>query len=156
MKPHWNVAGIRNELHKWKGAVFIILFLWIIFDLAVYATYSERWLPSNGTGTSQFTCTASGAYLVALFVAIYYNYRKVFGGHCSLWISLGIVSLAFGTAGYIIEQSVYLNANDPEKSEGVIIFAVALIVGLVTALICSASALGKRLLDTYSDKGPQK
>jgi len=142
---------MKDEEHGIKGALLWVFLSWIVFALGVYLTYSGTSLHSIAGGASTFESIASVAYLAALLITIHYNCKKVFHGHLSLW-----VSLAFGAAGYVIEQSVYLNANDPEKSEGGIIFALALIVALVAALICSVSVLGNRLLDAYGTKGPQR
>ena len=55
----------------------------------------------------------------------------------------------------MIEQFTYLNANYPEKNVGTGLVLAALAVGLITAVICSLSVLGNRLLEAYSDMESQ-
>ena len=147
---------MKNEAHDIKASILGVVLAWSVFDVGIYLTYSESFRYRMANGASTFETIASIAYLAALLITIFYNCRKGYRGHLSLWVSLGIVSLAFGAAGYVIEQSVYLNGDDPEKTEGGIIFFVAVGLGLVTALICSLSIIGNHLLDAHASKGPQK
>jgi hypothetical protein len=94
--------------------------------------------------------------VVALLASIDYKRTKRIWDYVVLWLGAGALSLLFGATGYFIEQSVYINADDPEKSDGALILFVAFAIGLTVGVISSASIFGKHLLDTYGDKGPQK
>ena len=139
----------ESQTRTFRRPLIGIFLAWMVFCAAVYLSFSETGRYSMMGVTDWIACVA---YLVALFIGIHWNCWRTFRGHTSLWVSTAMITLAFGAAGYFVEQATYINADDPEKSMGGPILAVAIIVGLTAALITSLSVLGNRLLNA-SDAG---
>jgi len=142
----------EEKLSKtFRRPLIAILLTWIIFCAGVYLSFSETWRYSMRGFSDR---VASLAYLMALLIGIHWNCWRKFRGHISLWVSMVIVTLAFAAAGYFIEQGTYMDADDPEKSMGGLIFAVAIIVGLTVTVISSLSILGNRFLNANDAERP--
>jgi hypothetical protein len=146
---------MKTGERKLKKRLFVICLSWVIFGLAVYLAYSENWRRRIDYGASLFGCLASTAYLTALIASIDYKRTKRLRDFAILWVIVGVLSLIFAATGYFIEQSVYTNADDPEKSDGGLILFIAFAVGIIVALISSLSIAANRAIDKYGEDCPR-